>query len=38
MPPRTFLVKQDESAERQKPAKDRLILLLGGNVGGDIQA
>jgi hypothetical protein len=37
MPSRTFLVKEEKTAQGHKPAKDRLTLLLGGNASGDFK-
>jgi hypothetical protein len=37
MSARTFIVKEEKTAQGYKPAKDRLTLLLGGNAAGDFE-
>ena len=37
MPNRTFLSKEESVAPGHKPSKNRLTLLLGGNLAGDLK-
>lgn len=37
MPSRTFLSKEESVAPGHKPSKNRLTLLLGGNLAGDLK-
>ena len=37
MPPRTFIVREEESMPDFKSSKDRLALLLGANAAGDFR-
>jgi hypothetical protein len=37
MPARTYLAKEEKVTTGHKVAKDRLILLLGGNAAGDFK-
>uniref|UniRef100_K7F9R4 HTH CENPB-type domain-containing protein n=1 Tax=Pelodiscus sinensis TaxID=13735 RepID=K7F9R4_PELSI len=37
MPERTYISKEEKSAPGHKASKDKLTLLLGGNVSGDLK-
>ncbi|GFV61013.1 tigger transposable element-derived protein 1 [Trichonephila clavipes] len=37
MPNRTYIMKDEKSVSGHKPMKDRLTLLLGANVSGDMK-
>jgi hypothetical protein len=37
MPARTFIAKEERTAQGYNSAKDRLTLLLGGNAAGDFK-
>jgi hypothetical protein len=37
MPTRTFIRREETTAERHKPTKDRHTLLLGGNAAGNFK-
>ncbi|XP_053568008.1 tigger transposable element-derived protein 1-like [Bombina bombina] len=37
MPERTYISKEEKSAQGHKASKDRLTLLLGGNASGDLK-